>query len=84
LRAYAEMGRREGFGGMMAIHPAQVSVINAAFTPTPAEIERAERVVAAFAAASSAGVVALDGQMLDAPHLKQAQRVLESTRAKGA
>jgi citrate lyase subunit beta/citryl-CoA lyase len=75
LEVYASEGRRDGFRGMMAIHPDQVDIINRAFTPTAAEIAWARRVVAAFAAAET-GVVGLDGQMLDMPHLKQAQRLL--------
>jgi citrate lyase subunit beta/citryl-CoA lyase len=76
-RGLAESSRRaraEGFSGRIAIHPAQVDTINAAFTPSFEEVAFAERVVAAFAA--GAGTVALDGKMLDLPHLKQAQRVL--------
>lgn len=76
LKAYAIHGRDEGFTGMMAIHPAQVAVINEVFTPSAAEIERARRIVAVFAANPNAGVQHLDGAMLDAPHLKQAQRLL--------
>jgi citrate lyase subunit beta/citryl-CoA lyase len=68
--------RRDGFSGKLAIHPDQISAINAAFTPTAAERRHAERVVAAFAAAGNAGVASLDGQMIDRPHLLQAQRVL--------
>ena len=78
LRAYAVRGRRDGFQGMMAIHPAQVTVINEVFTPSAAEIENAERVVAAFDSYVGHGSIALDGKMLDAPHLKQAQRILGS------
>jgi citrate lyase subunit beta / citryl-CoA lyase len=78
LRAYAQTARRDGFQGMLALHPAQVPVINAAFTPSSAEFAYAERVVAAFDANPGRGVVALDGKMLDAPHLKQARRVLAS------
>ena len=69
--------RRDGFTAKLAIHPDQVPVINAAFSPTPAEVERARRVVAAFEAAPGAGVTSLDGQMLDRPHLVLAQRVLK-------
>jgi citrate lyase subunit beta / citryl-CoA lyase len=76
LAAYAARGARDGFSGMLAIHPAQVAIINAAFTPTPDEIARAKAVIAAFAVNPGAGVVALDGVMLDAPHLAQAHRVL--------
>lgn len=78
LAAYAARGRRDGFSGMMAIHPAQVAVINAAFTPTPAECDQARRVVAAFAAQPGAGTLQLDGRMVDAPHLIQAQRLLRA------
>ena len=71
-------GRRLGFRGKIAIHPDQVEIINRAFTPTEAELEQARRIVAAFATAGT-GTVGLDGQMLDMPHLKQAQNLL--TRA---
>ena len=80
LRAYAERGRRDGFTGMMAIHPAQVPVINAAFTPSPEEIARAQAIVAAFAADPGAGALQLDGRMIDAPHLKAAMRMLGRAR----
>ena len=76
LKAYAERGRRDGFTGMLAIHPAQVEVINAAFTPSKAEIARARRIVEAFANNPGSGALSLDGMMLDAPHLKQAKRLL--------
>lgn len=76
LAAYVGRGRRDGFGGMMAIHPAQVGAINAAFLPSVAEIADARRVVAAFSANPGAGSIALDGRMLDAPHLVRARRVL--------
>lgn len=75
LAAYANAARADGFTGMLAIHPAQVPVINQAFTPTADEIAEARRIVAAFEA--DTGVVALDGRMLDRPHLAQAQRILE-------
>jgi citrate lyase subunit beta / citryl-CoA lyase len=68
-------GRRLGFRGKIAIHPDQVEIINRAFTPSAAELDHARRVVAAFAAAGT-GTVGLDGQMLDMPHLKQAQNLL--------
>lgn len=76
LAAYAAAGRRDGFTGMLAIHPAQVEVINAAFTPTKAELDHARRIVALFAERPDAGVLSLDGEMLDLPHLKRAQRTL--------
>lgn len=77
LTREAARARRDGFTAKLAIHPDQVPVINAAFTPSAAEVERARRVVAAFAAAPGTGVTSLDGQMLDRPHLLLAQRVLE-------
>ncbi|MES2753517.1 MAG: CoA ester lyase [Pseudomonadota bacterium] len=76
LAAYAARGRRDGFTGMMAIHPAQVAIINAAFTPSDAEIAQACAVVDLFAAHPGAGVLQLDGRMVDAPHLKAAQALL--------
>lgn len=74
LERYARAAQREGFNGMLAIHPDQVETINTAFTPSAADVEYARRVVAAFA--SGAGVASLDGKMLDQPHLKQARHVL--------
>jgi citrate lyase subunit beta/citryl-CoA lyase len=74
LERVARAAQREGFSGMLAIHPDQVETINAAFTPSTADVEHAKRVVAAFA--SGAGVASLDGKMLDQPHLKQAKHVL--------
>ncbi|UVO50532.1 CoA ester lyase [Sphingomonas sp. SUN019] len=76
LAAYVARGRRDGFTGMMAIHPTQVAVINAAFSPSEAESAHARAVVAAFAANPGAGALQLDGRMIDAPHLKAAQRLL--------
>jgi citrate lyase subunit beta/citryl-CoA lyase len=77
LAAYAARGARDGFSGMMAIHPDQVAVINRAFTPDGAEIAAARAIVEAFAADPGAGVLAVDGRMVDAPHLTQARRLLE-------
>lgn len=77
LEAYAKRAARDGFTGMMAIHPAQVATINAAFTPDAAQIEHARAIVAAFAAQPDAGALQVDGRMVDAPHLKQARRILE-------
>lgn len=80
LERVATRARRAGFRGMMAIHPDQVPVINRAFSPDAAEIEQAERIVAAFAANPGAGTVGLDGNMLDMPHLKRAQQLLSMRR----
>jgi citrate lyase subunit beta / citryl-CoA lyase len=80
LRVELADARRDGFSGKLAIHPDQIAAINAAFSPTAKECEQAQRVVAAFAAASGSGVVSLDGRMLDRPHLLQAQRVLAAAQ----
>ena len=76
LKAYADRGAFDGFTGMMALHPAQVPIINAAFTPTAAQIDQAREIVEAFANAPGAGVLMLNGKMVDAPHLVQAKRLL--------
>jgi citrate lyase subunit beta/citryl-CoA lyase len=80
LRAEAEAARREGFTGKLAIHPAQVPIINAAFTPSTDDIRHAEAIVAAFEAHPNAGVLSIGGKMVDRPHLVQARRVLERAR----
>ena len=80
LRAEAEAARREGFTGKLAIHPAQVPVINTAFTPSADDVRHAEEIVAAFEAQPNAGVLSVDGKMVDRPHLLQARRVLERAR----
>ena len=76
LRDECRRARVEGFKGKLAIHPSQVPVINEMFTPSDEEVAFAKRVVEAFNNADGAGTVALDGKMLDLPHLKQAKRVL--------
>jgi citrate lyase subunit beta/citryl-CoA lyase len=76
LAARARRVRAQGFRGMLAIHPAQVDPINSAFTPSAEELANARAVVQAFADHPGAGVVALDGAMLDRPHLVLAQRLL--------
>jgi len=81
LRQEAEEARRDGFTAKMAIHPAQVGVINEVFTPTADAIENANAVVAAFAADPTAGVVAIGGVMYDRPHLTRAQRLLARLRS---
>ncbi len=81
LKAYIARGRRDGFVGMMAIHPAQVGAINEGFTPSREEVEFAERVVGLFQGNSGAATLALDGKMLDRPHLVQAERLLARVRS---
>lgn len=80
LDRMARRARRAGFRGMLAIHPDQVPVINAAFSPSAEEIAHAENVVAAFDANPGVGTVGLDGAMLDMPHLKRAQALLAMKR----
>ncbi len=76
LAASAARARRDGFSGMLAIHPAQVPVINEAFRPSAAEIERARAIVGLFRDNPGAGTLGLDGEMLDRPHLVWAERTL--------
>ncbi|NWG23739.1 MAG: CoA ester lyase [Pseudorhodoplanes sp.] len=83
LKRESEEARRDGFTAKMAIHPAQVAVINAVFTPTSEQVAQARRVIAAFAASPGAGVVGIDGQMYDRPHLVRAQTLLARARAAG-
>ena len=76
LRQACEDSRHDGFTGRLAIHPDQVPLINAAFTPSAAERLLAQRIVDAFAAGK--GTVSLDGKMYDLPHFKAARRLLRS------
>ena len=76
LKAECAAAKRSGFAAKMAIHPAQLAVINDAFSVSPEEREWAKRVVAAFAANPDAGTLALDGRMIDKPHLTLARRLL--------
>jgi citrate lyase subunit beta/citryl-CoA lyase len=74
---------RDGFTGKMAIHPAQVPIINAAFTPSAEAVERSQAIVSAFEAAGNPGVVGIDGKMYDRPHLRLAERVLARAKVAG-
>lgn len=80
LASFTARAARDGFTGMLAIHPAQVATINDAFSPSSEEIERAERIVALFRDNPGAGALALDGEMIDKPHLVQARRVIALAR----
>ena len=80
LRRDCEAARRDGFTAKMAIHPAQVPVINEVFTPSPEAVARAQAIVAAFAQNPQAGVIALGEEMVDRPHLLRAQGVLARAR----
>ncbi len=83
LREECEEAAIDGFTGKLAIHPAQVSIINAAFTPKSEAIKRAKAIIQAFEDAGNPGVVGLDGEMLDQPHLKLANRILHQARLAG-
>jgi citrate lyase subunit beta/citryl-CoA lyase len=80
LIAEARAAAREGFTGKLAIHPGQVAAINAAFTPTDAEVTHARAIVDAFDADPSAGVLLVGGKMVDRPHLVQARNLLGRVR----
>jgi citrate lyase subunit beta/citryl-CoA lyase len=77
LAVYASNARRDGFSGMFAIHPAQIDVINDAFRIPEKELDRAQRIIDLFDANPGAGTLGLDGEMIDRPHLIQAQRILD-------
>lgn len=81
LKARCEKVRRDGYRGMLAIHPAQVPVINAAFTPSEEEIAEAREVVQLFADNPGAGTIGHKGKMLDRPHLSRAQQLLAQVEA---
>ncbi len=70
--------RRDGFVGRLAIHPDQVARINSAYAPSQAEVAHARKIVAAFEANPGAGALAMDGKMVDLPHLKAARKILAS------
>lgn len=78
LRRDCARARRDGFVGRIAIHPAQVDPINESFTPSPDEIEEAQKIVDAFEANPDAGTLGIDGKMYDIPHLKAARRTLSA------
>ncbi len=76
LQASCEKARSDGFSGKLAIHPAQVDVINEAFAPSREELEHAQQLIALFEANPGAGTLSLNGLMVDIPHLKQARKLL--------
>lgn len=84
LERVCNAARRDGFTGKIAIHPAQVPVINAAFSPSAAELAHAQAVIDAFAAHPEAGTLNLDGNMIDRPHLTQAERIVALAKRLGA
>ncbi|MFA6155095.1 CoA ester lyase [Mesorhizobium sp.] len=84
LAAECAEAERDGFTGKMAIHPDQVPVINAAFTPSVEAVNQSAAIVAAFEAAGNPGVVGIGGRMFDRPHLRLAERLLARARAAGS
>ena len=78
LRREAAVARQLGYRGKFAIHPGQIEAINAAFAPTPQEVEEAQRIVSAYEAARAQGhgATSLEGRMIDAPIVKQARNIL--------
>jgi len=82
LLRYAANARRDGFSGMLAIHPDQVETINSAFEPTAEELERAALIIRLFDKNPGAGAVGLDGKMIDQPHLVQARRLLQNKKSR--
>ncbi|MBZ9677184.1 HpcH/HpaI aldolase/citrate lyase family protein [Mesorhizobium sp. ES1-1] len=84
LAAECAEAERDGFTGKMAIHPDQVPVINAAFTPSAEAVDQSSAIVAAFEAAGNPGVVGIGGRMFDRPHLRLAERLLARARAAGS
>lgn len=82
LAAECAAARRDGFTGKLAIHPDQVPVISAAFTPSPEELAEARAIVDAFARAPEAGVLSVGGAMVDRPHLIQARSIIERSKLK--
>ena len=76
LRAEANDAKRMGYGGKIAIHPDQVAIIHEVFTPNAQEIDWAKRVIATFETDPNAGVLTMDGKMLDKPHLVLARRLM--------
>jgi citrate lyase subunit beta / citryl-CoA lyase len=76
LRAETEAARRDGFSGKLAIHPAQIAIINEVFTPSADAIARARKIIDYFKSNPDAGVVGIDGEMIDRPHIRRAERIL--------
>jgi citrate lyase subunit beta / citryl-CoA lyase len=86
LRRWGKASRAAGFEGMGCIHPGQIRVIHQAFQPTAVEIEKAQKVVAAFEEAQSKGlsVVSLGSKMIDPPVVQRALKLVERAKAMGA
>tara|TARA_Y100000815_G_scaffold55747_1_gene45171 strand:- start:560 stop:1456 length:897 start_codon:yes stop_codon:yes gene_type:complete len=76
VRDFARAAAADGFTGLIAIHPDQIAAIHEALAPSAEEIEQARKICALFASGDQVGTIGLDGQMLDRPHLVQAERIL--------
>ncbi|MBL4757989.1 MAG: CoA ester lyase [Rhizobiales bacterium] len=83
LKAECDAACRDGFTGKMAIHPNQIDIINQAFTPSEAAVQRATEIVATFENSGNAGVVSINGEMLDRPHLLRAEKILSRAKLAG-
>jgi citrate lyase subunit beta/citryl-CoA lyase len=85
LKRWGENSRALGFEGMGCIHPAQIPVIHAAFAPSPAEIEKAQKIVSAFEQAQQRGVsvVSLGSKMIDPPVVQRAVKLVARAKAMG-
>ncbi|NNF80562.1 MAG: CoA ester lyase, partial [Rhizobiales bacterium] len=83
LKRECDAALRDGFTAKMAIHPAQVPIINEAFTPFKSDVESSRELVEAFAKAGNPGVLGIDGQMYDRPHLMRAQKVVARAETYG-
>jgi citrate lyase subunit beta / citryl-CoA lyase len=80
LKAECQAARRDGFVGKLAIHPAQIDVIHEAFAPSADELEWAQKVIAAFDEDPDRGAFRIDGKMIDKPHLRIAQRIVDAAQ----
>ena len=85
MRAFAEQSRDLGYEGLMAIHPSQLPIINAVFSPSDEEIAEWQRILTAMeqAAVEGRGAIRLDGRLIDAAHVQTAERRLERARRLG-
>ena len=84
LEAECKASAFDGFTGKIAIHPGQIATINTIFTPSAAEIARSKRIISAFDDHPGVGVVGMDGEMLDQPHLTRARRIIERAKLAGS
>ena len=81
FRADCLRARRDGFTGRIAIHPNQVDIINDVFTPSEKAVQWATKIIDTFAANPGMGVIGIDGEMIDIPHLRQSERIIARHKA---